>query len=51
MHFDLKRLAVNALIAAIYVDITLLTASFAYRDIQFRIAEILIFSRSFAKIM
>ncbi len=49
MHFDLKRLAVNALIAAIYVDITLLTASFAYRDIQFRIAEVLILLAFFRK--
>jgi uncharacterized membrane protein len=49
MHFDLKRLAVNALIAAIYVDITLVTASFAYRDIQFRIAEVLVLLAFFRK--
>ena len=49
MTLALKRLAINALIAAIYVNLTLVTASFAYRDIQFRIAEILILLVFFRK--
>ncbi len=49
MKLTLKRLAVNALIAALYLDITLVTAAFAYRDIQFRIAEILILLVFFRK--
>ncbi len=49
MRFTLKRLAINALIAAIYVDLTLVTASFAYREIQFRIAEVLILLVFFRK--
>ena len=49
MTFTLKRLAINALIAAIYVNLTLVTASFAYRDIQFRIAEILVLLAFFRK--
>ncbi|MBR4949501.1 MAG: QueT transporter family protein [Clostridia bacterium] len=35
------KLTRGALIAASYVVVTLLTASFAYKDIQFRVAEIL----------
>ncbi len=35
------KLTRGALIAACYVVVTLLTASFAYKDIQFRIAEML----------
>jgi uncharacterized membrane protein len=49
MKLTLKRLAVNALIAALYLDITLVTASFAYRDIQFRIAEIFVLLVFFRK--
>jgi uncharacterized membrane protein len=49
MKLTLKRLAINALIAAIYVDLTLITASFAFRDIQFRIAEIIILLPFFRK--
>ncbi|MFA5235305.1 MAG: QueT transporter family protein [Bacilli bacterium] len=49
MKLPLKRLAVNALIAALYLDLTLVTASFAYRDIQFRIAEIFVLLAFFRK--
>ena len=37
-----KMIAENAMIAAIYFVVTLATAPFAYRDIQFRIAEMLV---------
>ena len=49
MRFDLKRIASNAIIAALYVSLTLATAGFAYRDVQFRIAEILILLVFFRK--
>lgn len=49
MKFNIKRLAVNSLIAAIYINITFITGSFAYRDIQFRIAEILVLLCFFRK--
>jgi len=49
MRFTIKRIAVNGLIAAIYVALTLATSAFAYRDIQFRVAEILILLVFFRK--
>lgn len=38
----IRLIADNALIAAVYFILTMLTGSFAYLDIQFRIAEILV---------
>ncbi len=45
----LRTITDNALVAATYVVLTLLTASFAYLGIQFRIAEILILLCFFRK--
>ena len=44
-----KAMANNALIAALYVGITYITASFAFLGVQFRIAEILLFLAFFRK--
>jgi uncharacterized membrane protein len=49
MNITIKRLAINALIAAIYVNLTLITSSFSYLNIQFRVAEILILLVFFRK--
>ncbi len=49
MNLTLKRMAINALVAAIYVNLTLVTSAFAYRDIQFRVAEILVLLIFFRK--
>ena len=45
----LRTITDNALIAATYVALTLLTSSFAYLGVQFRIAEILILLCFFRK--
>lgn len=45
----LRTITDNALIAAVYVVLTLLTSSFAYLGVQFRIAEILILLCFFRK--
>ncbi len=45
----LRTITDNALVAATYVVLTLLTSSFAYLGIQFRIAEILILLCFFRK--
>lgn len=49
MKITIKRLTLNALIAALYINLTLITSSFAFRDIQFRVAEILILLCFFRK--
>ena len=41
MKWNVKLLALNGILAAVYAVVTLLTASFAYGPIQFRIAEAL----------
>lgn len=45
----LRTITDNALVAATYVALTLLTSSFAYLGVQFRIAEILILLCFFRK--
>jgi len=40
---SLRRITDNAIVAAIYVVLTILLSAFSYGDIQFRIAEILLF--------
>ena len=40
-HFSVRRLALCAMVAALYALLTILTASFAYGPIQFRLAEAL----------
>ncbi len=45
----LRTITDNALLAAVYVVLTLLTSSFAYLGVQFRIAEILILLCFFRK--
>ena len=42
MNSKIKDLALNAIIAALYVVVTLLTSFMSYGGIQFRIAEILV---------
>lgn len=44
-----KAIANNALVAAIYVGLTLLTSSFSYMGVQFRIGEILLLLVFFRK--
>ena len=41
MKWNVKLLAFNGILAAVYAVVTLLTASFAYGPVQFRIAEAL----------
>ena len=45
----IKAIANNALVAAIYVAITLITASFSYMGVQFRIGEMLLLLVFFRK--
>ena len=40
-HITSRQIALNGLIAGLYAVVTILTASFAYGNIQFRIAEAL----------
>lgn len=40
---SLRRITDNAIVAAIYVVLTILLSAFSYGDIQFRIAEMLLF--------
>ena len=47
--FDIKTIAYNGIIAAIYVVLTLITYDFSYLGIQFRIAEILMLLVFFRK--
>ena len=49
MPSTLKRIVTNSVVAAIYVALTLLTSSFSYKEIQFRLAEILMLLIFFRK--
>lgn len=40
-HITSRQIALNGLIAGLYAVVTILTASFAYGNIQFRLAEAL----------
>lgn len=48
-RLTLRRIADNAIIAAIYVVLTIMLGNFGYGDIQFRVAEILLFMVFFRK--
>ncbi|MGD9813160.1 MAG: QueT transporter family protein [Bacilli bacterium] len=47
--FTIRDIADNAIIAALYAVLTISLGQFAYREIQFRIAEILLFLCFFRK--
>ena len=40
-HITSRQIALNGLVAGLYAAVTILTASFAYGNIQFRLAEAL----------
>ena len=42
-RLKIRRITDNAIIAAVYAVMTILLGNFGYGDIQFRIAEILLF--------
>lgn len=42
-RINIRRITDNALVAAVYAVLTILLGNFGYGDIQFRIAEILLF--------
>lgn len=46
---SIRRIADNALVAAVYAVLTILLGNFGYGDIQFRVAEILLFLVFFRK--
>ena len=48
-RLSLRRIADNAIVAAIYVVLTIMLGNFGYGDIQFRVAEMLLFLVFFRK--